>query len=210
MEKKLVGITEAAAMLGVSDRTLQRWDDNGSFPAEKTAGGHRRYDLAKIHAFLARKPFSADRKTIAYARVSRPDRQADLARRTQVLELYCAHQGWKFDVITDVGSGMDYHREGFTHLLNALVNGEVERLVIAHREQLLRFGAELVFAICDAKNVDVVIINEGEDTTEGDDLARDMLRIVEMLSAQLHGSRSDQNRKLLDDVRRTVGKSMPL
>lgn len=196
-------------MLGVSDRTLQRWDDDGSFPAEKTAGGHRRYDPAKIHAFLARKPLWADRKTIAYARVSRPDRQADLAGRTQVLELYCARQGWKFDVITDVGSGMDYRREGFTHLLNALVSGEVGRLVIAHREQLLRFGAELVFAICDAKNVELVILNEGEDLAEGDDLAKDLLQIVETLSARLHGLGSGQNRKLLDNLRRVIGESMP-
>jgi predicted site-specific integrase-resolvase len=82
-----------------------------------------------------------------------------------VLELYCARQGWTFEVIADLGSGMNCHRKGLKRLLNAILANEVGRLVITHRDRLLRFGAELVFAVCEAKNVEVVILNQGEDTT---------------------------------------------
>ncbi len=50
-------------------------------------------------------------------------------------------------------------------MLDDVVDGRIGRLVITHKDRLLRFGAELVFAICEAKNVEVVILNQGEDTT---------------------------------------------
>ena len=162
--ERLVRIGEAASALGVSITTLRRWEASGKLIAEHTAGGHRRYNLAKLKPAL----FHAapqDRKTIAYARVSSHDQLADLERQKQVLELYCARQGWTYEVIADLGSGMNYHKKGLKRLLDDVVEGRVGRLVITHKDRLLRFGAELVFAICEAKNVEVVILNQGEDTT---------------------------------------------
>jgi len=104
------------------------------------------------------------RRTVAYARVSSKDQQADLERQKTVLELYCARQGWTFDIVSDLGSGMNYHKKGLRSLLDAILEGKVGRLVITHKDRLLRFGAELVFAICEAKKVEVVILNQGEDT----------------------------------------------
>ncbi len=86
-------------------------------------------------------------------------------------------------------------------LLDDVVEGRIGRLVITHKDRLLRFGAELVFAICEAKQVEVVILNQGEDTTFEEDLANDVLEIITVFSARLYGSRSRKNRKLLDDVK---------
>jgi predicted site-specific integrase-resolvase len=68
----------------------------------------------------------------------------------------------------------------------------------------LRFGAELVFAICQAKGTQVVIINQGEDTTFEEDLAKDVLEIITVFSARLYGSRSRKNQKLIDGVGKVV------
>lgn len=144
------------------------------------------------------------RKTIAYARVSSSDQKADLERQKQVLEIYCAQQGWTFDLISDLGSGMNYQKKGLKQLLSDLVDGKIGRLVITHKDRLLRFGAELVFAICQAKNVEVVIINQGEDTSFEEDLAKDVLEIITVFSARLYGSRSRKNQKLIDGVRKAV------
>ena len=76
--------------------------------------------------------------------------------------------------------------------------------MIAHKDRLLRFGAELVFAICEAKNVEVLIINKGVDTTFEEDLAQDVLEIITVFSARLYGSRSPKNKKLLDGVKQAV------
>jgi putative resolvase len=201
--ERFVAIGEAAKALGVSVTTLRRWEATGKLVAEHTAGGHRRYDLAKLKPELFRAEADT-RRTIAYARVSSHDQKDDLERQKQVLELYCARQGWAFEVIADLGSGMHYHKKGLKRLLSGILAGEVGRLVIAHKDRLLRFGAELVFAICEAKEVEVVIVNQGEDTTFEEDLAKDVLEIITVFSARLYGSRSRKNQKLLDGVKRAV------
>ncbi|MDX9701402.1 MAG: IS607 family transposase [Rhodocyclaceae bacterium] len=204
MSRTLVSIQEAATFLGVSAQTLRRWEREGKLiPDERTQGGRRRYDLARLRPeqFHAQQ---APRRTLAYARVSSHDQKDDLERQKQVLELYCARQGWTFEVIADLGSGMNYHKKGLKKLLDAVIEGQVGRLVITHKDRLLRFGAELVFAICEAKNVEVVILNQGEDTTFEEDLAKDVLEIITVFSARLYGSRSRKNQKLLDGVKKAV------
>ena len=202
--ERLVGIGEAAKVLGVSITTLRRWETEGRLVAEHTAGGHRRYDLAKLRPDLFRAEAETARRTIAYARVSSHDQKDDLERQKQVLERYCARQGWTFEVIADLGSGMNDHKKGLKRLLDEIVEGRIGRLVITHKDRLLRFGAELVFAICEAKQVEVVILNQGEDTAFEEDLASDVLEIITIFSARLYGSRSRKNRKLLDDVKKAV------
>lgn len=200
---KLITIHEAAEILGVSNTTLRRWEASGKLVPERTAGNQRRYRLSQTNPALVRNA-EADRKTIAYARVSSHDQKADLERQKQVLELYCATQGWTFNLISDLGSGMNYHKKGLKQLLEMILDGKVSRLVITHKDRLLRFGAELVFAICEAKQVEVVILNRGEDTSFEEDLAKDVLEIITVFSARLYGSRSHKNQKLIDGIRQVV------
>ena len=202
--QRYVGIGDASEALGVSIGTLRRWERTGKLVGERTPGGHRRYDLAKLRPERFRAEDEAARRTIAYARVSSHDQREDLERQQQVLELYCARQGWTFEVVSDLGSDMNYHKKGLKKLLDAIVEGSVGRLVVTHRDRLLRFGAELVFAICEAKGVEVVILNKGEDMSFEEDLAQDVLEIVTVFSARLYGSRSHRNRKLLDGVARAA------
>ena len=151
-------------MLGVSITTLRRWEVEDKLIPERTAGRQRRYDLAKLKPEL----FHAapqDRKTMAYARVSSDDQKDDLEGQKQVLEWYCAKQGWMFEVRSDLGSGMNHNKKGLKRLLDEIIEGCVGRLVIAHKDRLLRLGAEGVLAICEAKHTEVLIINKVVDTT---------------------------------------------
>ncbi len=201
---RLATIGEASKVLGVSITTLRRWEKEGRLqPDEITQGGHRRYDLVKLRPELFRLQRS-DRKTVAYARVSSHDQKEDLERQKQVLAMYCAAQGWTYEVIADLGSGMNDHKKGLRRLLNAILQDEVGRLVITHKDRLLRFGAELVFAICEAKEVEVVILNQGEDTTFEEDLAKDVQEIITVFSARLYGSRSRKNQKLIEGMKKVV------
>ena len=200
---RLVAIGEASQVLGVSIVTLRRWEAAGKLIPERTVAGHRRYDLAKLKPELFHTDTS-ERRTVAYARVSSHDQKNDLERQKQVLELYCARQGWTFAVVADLGSGMNYRKKGLKCLLNDVVEGRIGRLVITHKDRLLRLGAELVFAICEAKQVEVVILNQGEDTSFEEDLAKDVLEISTVFSARLYGSRSRKNQQLLDGVKTAV------
>lgn len=202
---KLLTTLQAAKALNISPQTLRRWEREGRIePAERTSGGQRRYDLSKLAPNLFRPNIADHRRTVAYARVSSHDQKDDLERQKQVLELYCAGNAWTFDVIADLGSGMNYRKKGLKKLLDGVMDGTVGRLVITHKDRLLRFGAELVFALCEAKQVEIVILNKGEEPTFEEDLAKDVLEIITVFSARLYGSRSRKNQKLLDGIKKAV------
>ena len=99
-----MSIKEASAELGVSQGTLRRWEREGKIQPERTQGGTRRYSMAILRPYLVRK---ISKPTIGYARVSSHDQKDDLVRQEQMLEMYCASQGWQFKIISDLGSGMN-------------------------------------------------------------------------------------------------------
>lgn len=79
----------------------------------------------------------------------------------------------------DLGSGINYYKKGLTRLLNLILDGQVKRLVLTHKDRLLRLGAELVFAICEAKEVEVIIINKGNENAKfEEEFAKDILEII--------------------------------
>jgi putative resolvase len=199
--RKLIPISEAAKLLAVHADTLRRWEREGKIKPRRTSGNLRRYDIADIRPDLIHAAPTASRKTVAYARVSSHDQKEDLERQKQVLESYCAAQGWTFELVADLGSGMNYRKRGLQKLLNQIIAGDVGRIVLNHKDRLLRFGAELVFAICEIKNVEIVILNQGEDTSFEQDLAQDVLEIITVFSARLYGARSKKNKNLIDGLK---------
>jgi len=201
---KLLNISEASELLGVAKSTLRRWETEGKLiPDERTAGGQRRYKLSSIKPQIARN-HNLVKKTLGYARVSSHDQKVDLIRQKEVIELYCSAQGWSFEVIDDLGSGMNYNKKGLKRLLNEILSGEIGRLVITHKDRLLRFGAELVFAICEIQNIEVVIINQGGETSFEEELTKDVLEIITVFSARLYGSRSRKNKTLIENLKEAV------
>jgi predicted site-specific integrase-resolvase len=191
-----VSIQKAAQELGVHQETLRRWEASGKIAVERTARGHRRYDLAKLRGITPRTPI--DRATICYARVSSHDQKEDLIRQIAVLESFCAAHGWTYEVLQDLGSGLNYQKKGLKKLIKALCLGAVNRLVITHKDRLMRFGAELIFSLCESFGTEVVMINAKEEATFEDDLVQDVLEIITVFSARLYGARSRKNKKLLE------------
>ena len=89
---------------------------------------------------------------------------------------YCTKQGWNFQVIQDLGSGMNYQKKGLKALIQLILEREISRLVLTHKDRLLRFGAELIFALCEAKQLEVILINKGDEVSFEEELAQDILR----------------------------------
>ena len=206
---KIISIGQAAKLLGVHVQTLRNWEKSGKLkPDSISPGGTRRYNsdtIMRISGKELPQIEKDDRVTIAYARVSSQDQKEDLKRQAQVLELYCAEHGYRYELITDLGSGMNYYKKGLTSLINRILGDGVKRLVLTHKDRLLRFGAELIFSICEAKGVEVVIINKGEDKASfEEDLAKDVLEIITVFSARLYGSRSGKNRKIIEKLQESV------
>ena len=206
---KIISIGQAAKLLGVHVQTLRNWEKSGKLkPDSISPGGTRRYNsdtIMRISGKELPQIEKDDRVTIAYARVSSQDQKEDLKRQAQVLELYCAEHGYKYELITDLGSGMNYYKKGLTTLISRILDDGVKRLVLTHKDRLLRFGAELIFSICEAKGVEVVIINRGEEKASfEEDLAKDVQEIATVFSARLYGSRSGKNRKIIEKLQESV------
>ena len=183
---KFITIGEAAKFLGVSAQTLKR-----------------RYDITLLDG-KKRVLDNTEKLTLAYARVSSHDQKEDLQRQEKMLEMFCASQGWNFEVVSDLGSGMNYHKKGLKKLIHQILSEEICRLVLTHKDRLLRFGSDLVFAICEEKNVEVVLINKGSETSFEEELASDVLEIITVFSARLYGSRSRKNKKLIENLQQAT------
>lgn len=195
----LITVSEAANLLGVSTKTIRRWESEGRIKSTRTEGGHRRFLISDLLG--SRQDASL---TVAYARVSSHDQKEDLNRQKIVLEAYCAKQGWSFEVISDLGSGMNYRKKGLIRLIKLICSHQVERLVLTHKDRLLRFGSDLIFTLCEIFGTEVVIINRTEDSTDEENLAQDVLEIITVFSARLYGSRSHKNRQIIKELKQVA------
>ncbi len=82
--------------------------------------------------------------------------------------------------------------KGLKRLLEMVLRKRMRRLVLTHKDRLLRFGAELVFALCEIQGIEIVIINKGQEPSFEEELAQDVLEIITVFSARLYGARSHQ------------------
>jgi len=192
----LISIGEAALMLGVSVSTLRRWENEGRlFPVCRTKGNHRRYETLELQKLIYGDE-EQKKLTIIYGRVSGHDQKDDLKRQIDRLENYCQKQEWKFEIISDLGSGLNYKKKGLKKLIHLIVNNKINRLVLTHKDRLLRFGSELIFALCKQFSVEIVILDDKVIETFEEELANDVITIITVFSAKLYGKRSHKNRKL--------------
>ena len=198
----MITISEASKLLGVTTKTLRTWESEGKLTPIRTEGNHRRYTLESILGSKSEKQL-----TVAYGRVSTSEQKDDLKRQMQILELYCSSKGYDYELISDLGSGMNYKKKGLIRLIKLICSNQVDRLVISHKDRLLRFGSELIFMLCEIYGVEVCIINRSEDSTFEEDLANDVIEIITVFSARLYGSRSHKNKNIVDKLNE-VAKSL--
>lgn len=189
-----LSIKQFAKKCGVTTNTIRNWDRDGKICSERTEGGHRRFDSSELFKIVV-----SEKYAICYARVSTKNKLNDLNRQKQVLELYAASNGYSYKSIEDVGSGLNYNKKGLTELITLIENEEINRLIITHKDRLLRLGSEIIFKLCEIHNVKIDIINKDDEKTDyNEELVEDVLNIITVFSAKLYGSRSNKNKKIIE------------
>lgn len=128
-----------------------------------------------------------------------------LIASTPCWRLDLAAKGWKSDIIKDLGSGMNYRKKGLNRLLELILRRKMRRLVITHKDRLLRFGAELIFTLCEIQGIEIVIIHKGEQPSFEEELAQDVLEIITVFSARLYGSRSQKHQQTIEALKNVTG-----
>ena len=179
-------------LVGVSVFTLQRWDRNGTLTAHRTPTNRRYYTHEQYLQY--RGLISNEHgKTIAYARVSSPSHKKDLLMQKDALRAYCVEHQIKVDQwIEEIGSALNYQRKGFNQIIEEIELGHVKRVVIGYEDRFVRFGYDWFEAFCERHGTEIVVTN-GEAFSPEQELVKDLLAIVTVFSARLHGLRSHKN-----------------
>jgi len=196
-----VSIGQAAAVIGVSISTLRRWEEEGHIaPDFRTKGGHRRYSLERIKNEILDLEESDDqlRKTVAYSRVSSHDQKLDLHRQSKRLIQHCKQNKWDYELISDLGSGLNYKKKGLQKLIKMICKSDVSRLVLTHKDRLLRFGSPLLFKLCQFFNTEVVILETEKEKSFEQELVADVIEIMTVFTAKMYGKRSHKNKHAIE------------
>lgn len=169
---------KASKELGVHPNTLRRWEKVGKIKAIKTAAGQRLYD---VKGFINK---TLQHKCVCYCRVSSKKQKDDLDRQVQ----YMAWKYPNYEIITDIGSGINFKRKGFETILEYAETGILKEIVVAYRDRLCRFGFDLAKWIIERNGGKLVVLEEISFSPQ-EEMVQDLLSIINIFSCRIKGLR---------------------
>lgn len=199
---KFYSIGEFAKIIGKTEQTLRNWDKTGVLKPDHVAeSGFRYYSNEQANHFFGLKNNDKQLKkmVIGYCRVSSNKQKDDLERQIENVKAYMIAKGYSFDIISDIGSGINYNKKGLNQLIDKVTSSEVEKIVILYKDRLLRFGYELIETICEKYGTTIEIIDNTEKTQE-QELVEDMIQIITVFACRLQGKRANKAKKFIDEV----------
>ncbi|CUB07779.1 MAG: putative resolvase [Tepidiphilus sp.] len=191
---------KAAKLLGVTAKTLQRWEREGRLiPAARTGTNRRLYTESQIREFIGLRRLGAvPTRLVAYCRVSSAAQKPDLANQRRVLEEFVVARGLaNVEFIEEVGGGLNFKRKRFLALMDEIGRGEIKTLILAHRDRLTRFGFEWFEHYAKTHGCEILVLNQ-ERLSPEQEMVQDLMTIVHCFSSRLHGLRN--YRKKLDEL----------
>lgn len=178
-----------AQLIGVSVKTLQRWDREGILKAYRTPTDRRYYTYAQYLQFKGAEPKQDSRKAVIYARVSTKNQKDDLKNQVAFLRQYANARGLIVDeCIEDYGSGLNYNRKKWNELLDDVMDGNVKTIIITHKDRFIRFGYEWYEKLCGRFNTNIIVVNN-EELSPTEELVQDIVSILHVFSCRLYGLR---------------------
>jgi len=175
---------EARFIFKVSNSTLRRWDQTGKISTIRTPSGRRLYSNQIYQDAITHCNDAKEAQKICYCRVSSHGQKNDLKRQVESLR----SQFPDHTIIQDIGSGINWKRTGLKTILELAMQGKLSEVVVAHRDRLCRFAFELIQWILEQNNVQLVVLDEGIQTSE-QELAEDLLSIIHVFSCRQMGKR---------------------
>ena len=198
---KYYSIGEFAKEIGKTIQTLRNWDKKNILkPSHVTQGGTRYYSQEQLNHFLGLKSEKQiNKKIIGYCRVSSHKQKDDLERQIENVKTYMYAKGYQFEIITDIGSGINYNKKGLNQIIDMVTNSEVEKIVVLYKDRLIRFGYELIENLCNKFGTIIEIIDNTEKTDE-QELVEDLVQIVTVFSCRLQDKRANKAKKMIKEL----------
>ena len=196
---ELISIGKFAKIVGVTPTTLRRMQETGELiPCHISQGGTRYYSTDQLKRFLGGK--EANKKVIGYCRVSTPAQKDDLKKQVDHVRSYMYAKGYQFEIIEDIGSGINYKKSGLKELLLKISRKEISKIVILYKDRLVGFGYEMIEYLCQINDVEIEVIDQTEYSRE-QELTDDLIQIITVFANRLYGQRSKKTKKLIDEVK---------
>lgn len=196
---ELMSIGKFAKKVGVNVVTLRRMEQKGELlPHYVSNGGTRYYSIEQLNYFG--KTENINKLVVGYCRVSTPSQKDDLDNQVNNVKSYMIAKGYQFEIITDVGSGINYKKKGLKQLVDKINNRQISKVVILYKDRLIRFGYELIEYMCEINGVEIEIIDHSEKSKEAE-LTDDLIQIITVFANRLYGQRSKKTKKLIDEVK---------
>jgi putative resolvase len=182
-------IAQVAQRIGVSVKTIQRWDREGRLRPLRTPTNRRVYTDEHFYQVLPQRR-AAKREIVVYMRVSSQAQGPDLANQRTVLEQFCAARGLTVTQwISEIGGGLNFKRSKFLALIDHIISWHVATLVIAHRDRLARFGFDLLAYLCTRHGCALLVMNP-ETLSPEEEMVQDLMTITPCFSARIYGLRT--------------------
>lgn len=196
----LMSIGKFARELGVTPEHVRTMHRTGEvIPARISEKGTRYYSEEQLRDLKNSRTPQREEKVVAYCRVSTKAQKDDLEKQVENVKSYMYAKGYSFEVITDIGSGINYKNKGLRELISLINSNQVTKVVILHKDRLVGFGFELIELLCDSHNVKIEIIDNSEQSNE-EELTDDLIEIITVFANKLYGSRSKKTRTLIERV----------
>lgn len=186
-------------ILGVTAQTLRNWDKEGKLkPSYIKSNGYRYYSEDSILSYTQERKTKKDLNVIGYARVSSKKQSDDLDRQVNNLKLYLDNKYQTYEIITDIGSGINYTKKGLQLLIEKINKKEVDIIVVLYKDRLLRFGFELIEYFARINNVKIEVLDK-VNKTQDEELVEDLIQIITVFSCKIQGKRKNKTKELLED-----------
>lgn len=191
-------------MLGVTAQTLRNWDKEGKLkPSYVKSNGYRYYSEDSILSYTQERKTKKNLNVIGYARVSSKKQSDDLERQVNNLKTYLDSKYTDYEIITDVGSGINYTKPGLKKLIEKINKKEVDLIVVLYKDRLLRFGFELVEYFAELNNVKIEILDK-IDKNQDQELVEDLVQIITGFSCKIQGKRKNKTNELIDEFSQKI------
>lgn len=188
---------DVTKILGVTAQTLRNWDKEGKLkPSYTKSNGYRYYSEDVILSYTQERKTKKDINVVLYARVASKEQQDDLERQISNLKEYAKDKYEKYDVISDIGSGINYEKPGLKRLIEMINKKQVDVIVVLYKDRLLRYGFELVEYFAKLNNVKIEVIDK-IDKNQDQELVEDLVQIITVFSCKLQGKRKKKTKELL-------------
>ena len=182
-----------AELLGVSVKTLQRWDRDGILKANRTPTDRRYYTYDQYLQFKGIQTENDIRDIVIYARVSTRNQKDDLQNQVEFLKQFCNAKGIIVNqCIEDFGSGLNYNRKKWNKLLDEVMENKIKIIVISNKDRFIRFGYDWFEKFCEKFNTKIIIVNN-ETLSPNEELVQDIISILHVFSCRLYGLRKYKN-----------------